>query len=160
MWVLALCQHKKELVLLVNPIVQLIQGAMKLTTSVKYFPFHIKLFELICMINERTNEFIPAAQYLLYPYESAGGVNYLNSKSKPLEDKMIPDSLISIKISKKHIDTVEMKDKIVQESLEQLTLYLAAHSRKMYFPEMTIGLTIVLRKFRKNSSNNNYRKMI
>ena len=104
------------------------------------------------MINERTSEFIPISQYLLYPFESAGGVTYLNSKSKPLVDKMMPDSLISIKISRKHIDTVEMKDRIVMEAIENLTMYLAAHSRKMFFPEMTIGLSIVLRKFRKNTS--------
>lgn len=160
MWVLALCEHENELVLLINPVVQLIQGAMKLSTSVKYLPFHVKLFELLCMINEKTKQVIPAAQYLLYPFESAGGVNYLNSKGKPLEDKMIPDSLISIKISKKHLDSVEMKDRVVQECLEHLTLYLATHSRKMFFPEMTVGMSIVLRKFRKGNSNSNYKKLI
>lgn len=158
MWVLALCQHQNELILLINPVVQLIQGAMKLTVSVKYFPFHVKLFELLTLINQQANQFIPIAQYLLYPFESKGGVTYLNSKSKPLVDKMIPDSLISIKISKKHLDTVEMKDKVVQESLEHLTMHLADHARKLYFPEMVVGLSYVLRKFKKDTKNPNYRK--
>lgn len=160
MWVLALCQHQNELVLLLNPVVQLIQGALKLTVSIKYFPFHVKLFELLNMIIQQANQFIPIAQYLLYPFESKGGLAYLNSKSKPLEDKMIPDSLVSIKISKKHLDTVEMKDKVVQESLENLTLHLADHARKLYFPEMVVGLSFVLRRFKKETKNTIYRKQI
>jgi len=147
-------------VLLINPIVQLVLGSIKLSSSVKFFPFHVKLFGILSLITEKTSEFIPIAQYLLYPFESAGGVNYLNTKSKILEDKIIPDTLVSVKIAKKHLDTVEMKDRVVQESLEHLTQFLAVHSRRIYFPEMTIGLSIVLRKFRKGSSNNNYRKLI
>lgn len=157
---MALCQHKRELVLLINPIVQLIQGAIKLTTSVKYFPFHIKLFELLNMINEMTDEFIPIAQYLLYPFESTGGIKYLNSKSKPSEDKMLPETLVSLKIAKKHLDTIEMKDRVVVESLEQLTLYLATFSRSLFYPELTVALTVVLRRFRKDCSNANYKKLI
>jgi len=160
MWVLALCQHKQELVLLINPVVQLLLGVLKLSSSIKYFPFHVKLFELLCSITERTDEFIPIAQYMLYPFESQGGKSYLNSKSKALEDKIIPDTLVSVKIAKKHQDTSEMKDRVVQESLEQLTAYLAAHAKSMYFPEMTMALSIVLRKFRKTCTNNNYRKMV
>lgn len=59
MWVLAVCQHKNELVLLINPAVQLIIGAFKLTSSVKYFPFHVKLFDLLRLVNEMTGEFTP-----------------------------------------------------------------------------------------------------
>ncbi len=84
----------------------------------------------------------------------------MNTKSKVLEDKLIPETLVSVKIAKKHLDTVEMKDRVVQEAIEHLTKYLAIHSRRMYFPEMTVGLSIVLRKFRKNSTNNNYRKLV
>ena len=112
LWVLALCQHKNQLVLLINPVVQLILGALKLSVSVKYFPFHAKLFELLCLINERTREFIPCAQYLLYPFEQGNGA-YLNAKCKQLEDKLIPETLVSLKVAKKHIDSVEMKDRIV-----------------------------------------------
>ena len=148
------------MVLLINPIVQLILGAIKLSNSVKFFPFHVKLFELLSMITEQTNEFIPIAQYLLYPFESAGGITYLNSKSKVLEDKIIPDTMVSVKIAKKHLDTVEMKDRVVQEVIEHLTKFLSIHSRRMYFPEMTIGLSIVLRKFRKNSKNTKYSKLV
>ncbi len=112
--------------MLINPIVQLILGALKVTTSVKYFPFHSKLFELLCMINERTNEFIPIARYILYPFEESA--TWLNSRSKTLEDKMIPDTLISLKIAKKHVDTSEMKDRVVTESLNALTNFLSSKS--------------------------------
>lgn len=142
---------------MINPLVQLILGALKLSVSIKYFPFHVKLFELLCMINERTNEFIPISQYLLYPFEHASS-SFLNGKSKPLEDKLIPETLVSLKIAKKHLDTIEIKDRVVQEALEHLSLYLASNSRDLAFPEMTIGLGLVLRKFRKDCKSANYRK--
>lgn len=58
------------------------------------------------------------------------------------------------------MDTQDIKDRVVQETIEQLCLHLAANSRELYFPEMCVGLEISLRKFRKNCSNNNYRKSI
>lgn len=94
---------------------------------------------------------------MLYPFEQTN-CTYLNAKCKQLEDKIIPDTLVSVKVAKKHIDTSEMKDRVVQESLEHLTLFMAANSRELGFPEMTVGLEIVLRKFRKNCTNANYRK--
>jgi len=126
LWVLALCRHKKELTLLIHPVVQLIIGTIKLTNNIKYFPFHVKLFQLISMICQNTNEFVPASQYMLYPFEQ--NVSYLNSKAHKLEDKMLPETLVSIKISKKHINTIEQKDRIVKESLEELLDYLSGAS--------------------------------
>ena len=55
------------------------------------------------MINTRTDELVPAAQYMLYPFEQYG--SYFNQKPKALEDKVIPETLVSIKISKKHMPT-------------------------------------------------------
>ena len=81
----------------------------------------------------------------------------MNQKSKPLEDKIIPETLISLKIAKKHIETSEMKDRIVQEALDELLLYYAANSRQIGFPEMIIGTTIVLKKFRKITKSSNYK---
>jgi hypothetical protein len=160
MWILAVCQHRSELVLLINPAVQLIIGAFKLTSSIKYFPFHIKLFELLRLVNEQTGEFTPIVQYMLFPFESQGGQKYLNSKSKPSEDKIIPETAVSIKVAKKHEGTQEIKDRVVQETLEQLGLHLAANSRELFFPEMSVGIEICLRRFRKTCTNNVYRKSI
>lgn len=160
LWVLALCKHRAELVLLINPIVQLIIGSLKLSSGIKYFPFHLKLFELLSLINEQTDEFIPIAQYLLYPFEQQGGATYLNSKNKKLEDKILPESVVSLKIAKKHMDTSEMKDRIVKEALEHLVIAMAANSRYICFPEMNIGMSLILRKFKKNTTNPNYRKLI
>ena len=67
---------------------------------------------------------------------------------------------MSIKIAKKHVDTAEMKERILKESLEELMLYLAANSRAISFPEMTLAVSICLRKFKKVASNANYRKMV
>ena len=73
---------------------------------------------------------------------------------------MIPETLVSIKIAKKHMDTAEMKDRIVKETLDELVLYLAANSSSASFPEMAVPAELVLRKFKKNLSNQNYKKMI
>ena len=51
-WVLALTTASaSDLILLVHPLVQLIIGVMRLTTNIKYFPYHLKCFELLTLIN-------------------------------------------------------------------------------------------------------------
>jgi len=134
-------------------------GVIKLTKNVKYFPFHVKIFQLLTLINKQTNDFIPIAQYLLYPFDLQAS-NYLNQKSKALEDKIMPETLVSLKIAKKHIDTSEMKDRIVQEALDELLLYYAANSRQIGFPEMVIGTQIILKKFKKSTKSSSYRQLV
>jgi len=84
----------------------------------------------------------------------------LNNKPKPLEDKQIPPSLVSLKIAKKHVDTAQIKDRIVKETLEALTLYFAANALSLSFPEIIIPTTVILRKFKKNCNNNSYKKSV
>jgi hypothetical protein len=83
--------------------------------------------------------------------------NYFNAKPKKLEDKLIPDSLVCLKIAKRHIETSEMKDRIIRESLTALTHYYAVNSSAISFPEIFIPASYVLRKFKKATGNNNYR---
>jgi hypothetical protein len=75
-----------------------------------------------------------------------------------LEDKSIPQTLVSLKIAKKHIDTPEMRERIVKEVVEMLTLYLAANVPQIGFPEITFGVDTALRKFKKSLGSNNLRK--
>jgi nucleolar complex protein 2 len=160
LWVLALTTASaSDLALLVHPLVQLISGVIRLSNHMKYFPFHLKSFELLCMINQKTGQFVPAAQYILVPFES-NNYNFFNAKPKKLEDKIIPDSLISLKIAKKHLETSEMKDRIIREALAALTQYLAISSDSIALPEMCISISGILRKFKKQSNNNTYRKSV
>lgn len=53
-----------------------------------------------------------------------------------------------------------MKDRIVKESIEELTIYFANNSRSISFPEMIVPIGVILRKFKKNTKNNNYRKIV
>jgi hypothetical protein len=73
---------------------------------------------------------------------------------------LIPETLVSIKIAKKHVDTSEMKERIIKETLDELLLYLCANSRSISFPEMAVPISMILRKFKKNSGNANYRKLV
>ena len=68
--------------------------------------------------------------------------------------------MISLKVAKKHVDTQEIKDRIVKESIEALTLYFAANATSLSFPELFVPVGVVLRKFKKNTNNSNYRKMV
>jgi nucleolar complex protein 2 len=85
---------------------------------------------------------------------------FFNSKPKPLTDKTIPDTLISLKVAKKHLETQEIKDRIVKEALEALTSYLAANSDMMAFPELMVPITVMLAKFKKEITNGQFRKSI
>lgn len=72
----------------------------------------------------------------------------------------MPETLVSLKIAKKHIDTSEMKDRIVQEALDELLLYYAANSRQIGFPEMVIGTQNILKKFKKSTKSSSYRQLV
>ena len=52
-------------------------------------------------------------------------MNHFNTKNKTLEDKLIPETLVSLKIAKKHIDTQEMKERIIIETLNTLSMLYA-----------------------------------
>jgi len=61
LWVLALTTHQNELMLLIHPIVQLAIGVIRISNNIKYFPFHVKVFQLMSLINEKTDQYIPIA---------------------------------------------------------------------------------------------------
>ena len=160
LWVLALTTASaSDLAMLVYPLVQLISGVIRLSNHMKYFPFHLKSFELLCMINQKTGQFVPAIQYIMVPFESVNQ-NFFNVKPKPLEDKVLPDSLVSLKISKKHLETSEMKDRILREAIAALTQYLATNADSIAFPEMCVSISVILRKFKQQCSNSTYRKLV
>ncbi len=94
----------------------------------------------------------------MYPFDPS--TDFLNAKPKPLQDKTVPDTLISLKYAKKHAETAEVKDRVVRELVEELTIYYAANSRMIGFPEAIIPIGVVLRKFKKLTHNGNYRKIV
>jgi hypothetical protein len=53
-----------------------------------------------------------------------------------------------------------MKDRIVKEAIESLTLYLAANSAMLAFPEMMVPICVMLAKFKKVTGNQVFRKSI
>ncbi len=67
---------------------------------------------------------------------------------------------MSLKFAKKHAETAEVKDRVVREIVEELTVYYAANSRMIGFPEMTVAIGVVLRRFKKLTHNGNYRKIV
>ena len=72
----------------------------------------------------------------------------------------MPDTLISHKFAKKHAETAEVKDRVVRELIDELTIYYAANSRMIGFPEAVVPIGVVLRKFKKLTHNGNYRKIV
>lgn len=96
---------------------------------------------------------------MLYPFDQSS--EFLNGKPKQLlQDKAVPDTLVSLKFAKKHAETAEVKDRVVKEVVEELTIYYAANSRMISFPEASVPIGVLLRKFKKNTHNGNYRKVV
>jgi Noc2p family len=83
LWVLAITEHQSELVLLVHPLVQLGIAAIRLCNNPKYFPYHVKIFQLLSLINEKTRQFVPIAQYLLPAFDLQTS-DFLSARPKPL----------------------------------------------------------------------------
>ena len=160
LWVLALTNAKiSDLALLVHPLVQLVVGVIRLSNNIKYFPFHIKLFDLLVSINAKTGQFVPAAQYILYPLDTSN-LAFFTSKPKPLTDKAVPDTLVSLKFAKKHLGTQEVRDRVVKDIIESMTMYLAANGKSLAFPELIVPICVLLRKFKKQAGNGNYKKSV
>lgn len=53
-----------------------------------------------------------------------------------------------------------MKDRIVKEILEELTIFFANNSRQLSYPEMIIPIGVLLRKFKKHTTSSGYRKIV
>jgi len=53
-----------------------------------------------------------------------------------------------------------MKDRIVKETLDELTIYLSHNSRSLSFPEIVIPIGVLLRKFKKQTHSSGYRKIV
>jgi len=101
------------------------------------------------------------SRLLVYPLSSRHFKSQLfQQKPKPLQDKAIPDTLVSLKLAKKHMNTQETKDRIVKEDIESLTLYLAANGNSLAFPEIVVPVTVLLRKFKKQTTNGIYKKSL
>lgn len=159
LWCLALTTaQQSELALLVHPLVNLINGVIRLSNNLKFFPFQLKAFDLLTMISSRTGQFVPSSQHLLTSVFTAHA--FFNAKPKKLEDKSIPATAICLKISKKHMETQEMKDRIVKESLQALTHLLASQADQVSFPEMMVPVKFTLAKFKKNAHNQIYRRNV
>ena len=102
---------------------------------------------------------MPAASHLVHVF-SAPNFNYFNAKPRKLDDKFIPDTLISLKFAKRHVPTGEAKDRIIRETLELLTTFYAANASSLSFPELVVPTVCVLRKFKKNVSNGVHKKQV
>lgn len=157
LWVLALTTATtSDLVLLVHPLVSLVSGVMRLSNNIKYQPFQLKAFELLTMISKKTGQFVPAAHHMLSVFDACN-YKFFNAKPKKLEDKMLPETLVCLKVSKKHLETSELKDRLIRESIAALTHYYAANAHCICLPEMLVPAQVVLRKFKKNLTNSTYR---
>ena len=54
----------------------------------------------------------------------------------------------------------QMKDKIMREAIDELTLYFSLMSRNVTFPEYFVPIGVFLRKFKKHCTNPAYCKII
>lgn len=73
---------------------------------------------------------------------------------------MLPDTLISLKFAKNHLGTQEVRDRIVKDIVESLTMYLAANGKSLAFPELIVPIGVLLRKFKKQAGNGTYKKTV
>ena len=132
---------------------------MKLCPGMKYFPMHLKIFQLLTLIPQHTNQHVLVVSLLMGVLDPSS--NYFINKPKPLKDKMIPSFDTSIKISKDHLDTSEIKDRILRCTLDALTVHIATYANHLSFCEMVLPLEWHLRKTKKHfEKNNGYRKAV
>jgi len=67
---------------------------------------------------------------------------------------------VAIWISKEHFNTTEMKDWVFKSLIDEIAVYLGNFANSPSFPELTLGITSVLWKFKKTCQNPIYCKII
>jgi hypothetical protein len=72
----------------------------------------------------------------------------------------MPDMFVAIRISKDHFKRTEMKDWVFKALIDEITIHFANFSNSPSFPELSVSLCAILRKFKKECKNMIYNKII
>merc|ERR1719273_2415095 len=138
---------------LVYPLVQLVNGTIRLNYTSKYYPLRFHLTSLLIQLSNETGKFIPTLPYYL---DILNGQNFAKKGQKVSMKPM--DFSCVLRLSKSQMNENGFKDSTIEHVYGGLLESLAFSSHKICFPELAVPALAQLRGFLKKSKIPNYTK--
>lgn len=132
--------------MLVYPLVQVVQGAIKVLPTVRYLPFRFHCVRILLELQESTQIYIGLATSLLQVLAFSD----IRTKGRPSSLKPI-DLRYLIKTGKIYLGTAVLRDSVLEELHYLLLAYSAKMSSKIYYPEVAIPILHALKSTIKHS---------
>ncbi|KAK4218252.1 ribosome assembly protein Noc2 [Rhypophila decipiens] len=145
---------ESQLKLLIYPLVQVTLGAMRLIPTSLYFPLRFHLMRSLLRLSRATDTYIPLASALLEVLNS-------NEMKKPPKTSTLKqlDFEVAYKAPKSYLRTRVYQDGVGEQIVELFSEYFVLWSKNIAFPEFSLPVIIMLKRWlkdsRKRSSGNN-----
>lgn len=152
----AVVTHYNDLGELVFPLIYICEGVLELYQVPKYFPLFIQIIKELNNISRSLGIYISTTKTMLFTLLSSKEFNNKKSNKKPKAF----DFDINIKVSKEHSQTNTFWNAAFNEILDLLVDFLAIHSKKIFFPEITNFLLLNIKKLQKKYTFNFYKMKI
>lgn len=134
-----------EIKLLAYPLIQTILGVIRLNLVDTFYLLRLYLVNLLNLISEKTNIYIPIAVYIIEVLESTHFKSHF--KLKNLNSEI--DININIKLKKDELKEFSTNSYIIEQALDSLLEFLAINRGKVSYPDICYGVTNQLRKIYK-----------
>ena len=156
LWVQILSDSESEVLQpLIYPLVQLMNGTIRLNYTSKYYPLRFHLSQLLTQLADQTGKFIPVLPYYLDILTQS---KFSVKKNGPKLSMKPMDFSCILRLSKSQLGESGFKDATIEQIYYGLLQNLAFSSHKICFPELAIPALAQLRNFAKNCKVTNYTK--
>ncbi len=137
---------ESQLKLLIYPLVQVTLGAMRLIPTALYFPLRFQLIRSLLRLSRATDTYIPLASVLLEVLNSA-------EMKKPPKSSTLKqlDFTVAYKAPKSYLRTRVYQDGVGDQIVELFSEYFVLWSRNIAFPEFSLPVVIMLKRWLKES---------
>jgi len=156
LWIKAVISHHNDLGELAFPLIYICEGMLELYPVAKYFPLFIQIISELNNVSRVLGIYISSTKTMLFTLLSSKEFTNKKSNKKPKAF----DFDINIKVSKEYSQTNTYWNSAFNEILDLLIDFLAIHSKKIFFPEITNFIVLNLKKLQKKFTFNFYKMKI
>ena len=133
---------------LIYPFVQVTLGALRLIPTATYFPLRFQLTRALLRLSRATGTYIPLAAPLYEVLNSAE----MRKPPKPSTLKPL-DFNISIRAPQSYLRTRTYQDGVGEQVQELLSEFFVLWCKNIAFPELSLPVTIMLKRWLKDVNN-------
>lgn len=130
---LSVNSHKLQLQQLIYPLVQICLGVIKLVPTTQYYPLRFHVVQILMDLSRDTGVFIPLLPFILEVLTTYD----CNKKHQKVSMKPMHFTCL-LRVSKSQMSENGFKDAIIEAIYELLLEYLANHSHRIGFPDLSL----------------------